>query len=272
MQVNRIEMTVLNFQKPSHELSTEEILGGTFDIYSKNFVLFFTPFLIAGLISGILSIPILSYMSRISQIDFTGPPDVVWSQFLDFFLTFLALVFVLGIISWIIGNMVSGVCVKCASDLIEKGKASLGESFNFTVYKLPSLLIATLVIGILTVLGLIALIVPGVILYIMFYLAIPAIMIEDVGAFDSLSRSRKLVSNRWLKTFVLALIVGLIIGVAAFAVNLITIPLGIYGLLVGSVINAFVQPISLISSTVYYYAMSAKEEQRRIPPPPPPPF
>jgi hypothetical protein len=187
-------------------------------------------------------------------------------------LTFLALAFVLGIISWIIGNVICGVCVKSASNLIENGKASLGESFNFTVYKLPSLLIATLIIGILTVLGLIALIVPGIILYIMFYLAIPTIMIEDVGAFDSLSRSRKLVSNRWLKTFILALIVGLIIGVAAFAVNLITIPLGIYGLLVGSVINAFVQPISLISSTVYYYAMSAKEEQRRIPPPPPPPF
>jgi len=261
----------LNIQKPSRELSIEEILTYTFDIYSRNFIVFLIPFLIAGLISGILSVPILSYASKISQIDFTGPPNVVWSQLWNFILTFLALVFILGIISWIIGNVISGVCVKCASDLIEKGKASLGESFNFTVYKLPSLLIATLITGILVALGLLALIVPGIILYIMFYLVIPAIIIENIGALDSLSRSRKLVSNRWLKTFVLALIVGLIMGIAAFVVNLIMAPLGIYRSLVGSVITAFVQPIIPISLTVYYYSMLAKEQQR-IPPPPPPPF
>ena len=261
----------MNLQKPSRELSIEETLTYTFDIYSRNFIIFFIPFLIAGLISGILSVPILSHVSKISQIDFTGPPDVVWSQLWNFILTLLALVLLLGIISWIIGNVISSVCVKCASDLIEKGKASLGESFNFTVYKLPSLLIATLITGILVALGLLALIVPGIILYIMFYLVIPAIMIENIGALDSLSRSRRLVSNRWLKTFVLALIVGLIIGIAAFVVNLIMAPLGIYRSLVGSVITAFVQPIIPISLTVYYYSMLAKEQQR-IPPPPPPPF
>ena len=187
-------------------------------------------------------------------------------------MTLLAIVFVLVIISWIIGNITSGLCVKCASDLIEKGKTSLGESFNFTVYKLPSLLIATLIVGILTVIGLLALIVPGIILHIMFYLVVPAIIIENIGVFDSLSRSRKLVSNRWLKTFVLALIVYLIIGIAAFVVSLITAPFGIYSSLVGSIITALIQPILPISLTVYYYSMSAKEEQRRILPPPPPPF
>jgi len=260
----------LNLQKPSRELSIEETLTYTFDIYSRNFILFFIPFLIAGLISGILSVPILSHVSKISKIDFTGPPDVVWSQLWNFILTLLALVLLLGIISWIIGNVISGVCVKCASDLIEKGKASLGESFNFTVYKLPSILIATLITGILTALGLLALIVPGIIIYVMFYLVIPAIMIENIGALDSLSRSRRLVSNRWLKTFVLALIVGLILGIAAFILNLIMAPLGIYSSLVGSVITAFVQPIIPISLTVYYYSMLAKEQQRILPPPPPP--
>jgi hypothetical protein len=260
----------LNLQKPSRELSIEETLTYTFGIYSRNFIIFFILFLIAGLISGILSVPILSYVSKISQIDFTGPPDVVWGQLWNLILTFIALAFILGIISWIIGSVISGVCVKCASELIEKGKASLGESFNFTVYKLPSILIATLIAGILVALGLLALIVPGIILYIMFYLVIPAIMIENIGALDSLSRSRRLVSNRWLKTFVLALIVGLILGIAAFVVNLIMAPLGIYSSLVGSIITAFVQPIIPISLTVYYYSMLAKEQQRILPPPPPP--
>ena len=196
----------------------------------------------------------------------------MWSQLWNFILTLLAIVFVLVIISWIIGNITSGVCVKCASDLIEKGKTSLGESFNFTVYKLPSLLIATLIVGILTAIGLLALIVPGIIIHIMFYLVIPAMMIENSGAFDSLSRSRKLVSNRWLKTFVLALIIYIIIGIAAFVISLITAPLGIYSSVANTIITALIEPILPISLTIYYYSMCAKEEQRRILPPPPPPF
>jgi len=263
----------LKLQKPSRELSIEETLTYTLDIYSRNFITFFIPFLIAGLITGIITVPILSYMSEISQIDFTGrPPNVVWSQFWNFFLTFLALAFVIGLISGVIGNIISGVCIKCASDLIQKGKASLPESLNFTAHKLPSLLIATLITGILTALGFLALIVPGIIIYIMFFLVIPVIMIENMGAIDSLSRSRTLANNRWLETFVLALIVGLIIGIPVFILNFIMIPLGIYRMLVSSVIATFIQPIIPISLTVYYYSMLAKEEQQRIPPPPPPPF
>jgi len=56
----------MSLQKPSRELSIEEILSLTFDMYPKNFIIFFIPFLIAGLISGILDIPILSYASEIS--------------------------------------------------------------------------------------------------------------------------------------------------------------------------------------------------------------
>jgi len=68
------------------------------------------------------------------------------------------------------------------------------------------------------------------------------------------------------------LIVGLIIGIPVFILNLITAPFGIYRSLVGSVITAFVEPIIPISLTAYYYSMFAKEEQQRILPPPPPPF
>jgi hypothetical protein len=271
MNKQNIRWYYLNLQRPSRELSIEEILTYTFDIYSRNFAVFVIPLLIASLISGMLSVPILSYVSEISQIDFTGPLDVVWSQLWNFILTLLASALLLSIISWILGSVISGVCVKSASDLIERGKASLRESFNFTIYKLPSLLIATLIAGIFTVLGLIALIVPGIIISIMFYLVVPVIMIENMGALDSLSRSGRLVNNRWLITFVIALIMGLVIGIAALILNFIMAPLGIYRSLAGSLIIALVEPIFPISLTVYYYSLLAKEQQQRIPPPPPPP-
>ncbi|MEM3622322.1 MAG: hypothetical protein QXR76_00950 [Candidatus Bathyarchaeia archaeon] len=258
--------------KPTHELSIEENISLTFRLYLNNFGTFFIPYLIFSIISALLSLPILTYIQEITKIDFTGPPETVWSIFWSRFLTLMALVFIIAIISWVIGTVVSGILIKSASDAIEKGKTSLSDSLKFAVSKLPSLLVASLIVGILTMLGLLLLIIPGIIISIMFYLVIPVIVIEGKGAFESLTRSRELVSNRWLKTFALSLIVALITGALAFVVNLILAPLGIYSVLASTIISSVIAPISPIASTFYYYSMYAKEESRRIPPPPPPPF
>lgn len=234
--------------------------------------MFLIPILVTTLISGSLTVVLYNYIENMPIPSVGVSQEEFWSWFWSYIGTLLALVAILGIVSWVVGSIMNGVCVKYASELIEKGEAKLGEAFNFTIYKLLSLLAATLITGILIALGFIALIVPGIILYIMFYLVVPVILIENISVIDSLSRSRKLVSNRWLKTFALSLIVGIIIVFVAFTGGLITTPLGVYGGLVNSFITAFVQPILPISVTVYYYSMLAKEEQRRIPPPPPPPF
>ena len=169
-----------------------------------------------------------------------------------------------------ISNVVSGIIIKSASDLVEKRKTSLGRSLNFVISKLPSLLVASLIAGVLTFLGFLIFVIPGIILFIMFYLIVPAIVIEEKGVFDSLSRSKALVRKRWLKTLVLSIILALIIGGLALAIDLILAPLGIYSSLASTLIISVIAPISPISSTFYYYSMRAKEESEKIPPPPPP--
>ncbi|MEM3700561.1 MAG: hypothetical protein QXL57_06825 [Candidatus Bathyarchaeia archaeon] len=258
--------------KPTRELTIEENISLTFSLYLNNFGIFFIPYLIFSIISALLDLPILTYTEEITKIDFTGPPETVLPRFLNMFLTLMALAFLIAIISWLIGNVVSGVLIKSASDIIEKGKASLSDSFNFAVSKLPSLLVASLIVGILTILGMLLFIIPGIIIYIMFYLVIPVIIVEQKGAFESLSRSRELVSNRWLKTFALALILGLITGALAFVANLILAPLGIYGTLACIIVSSVIAPIIPIASAFYYYSMRAREESLKVPPPPPPPF
>ena len=183
--------------------------------------------------------------------------------------TLLCMTAVVIIISLIVNAIAHGICIKFVSDLIEKGNASLEEALHFTVYKLFSLLVIAIITGILTALGFIALVVPGIILTIMFCLVVQVVIIEDVGALDSLSRSRRLVSNRWSKTFVLLLIVYAIILSVSFVGSLIGTPFGDVGSVVSSIIAAFVQPILPISLAVYYYSMLAKEEQLRVLPPPP---
>jgi hypothetical protein len=272
-------------QKPSRELTIEETLSWTFNLYSRNFITFFIPMLVTSLITGILSAIIVNYVLTIPQPSPYATPTEIWNWAVSFLVWLLLLAFTLGVLSWIVGAIASGVIVKCASDLIERGSTSLGEAFNFTISRLLSLLIGMLVSGILIGLGMIALIMPGIILSIMFSMVIPTIVIEKVGAIESLSRSGRLVSNRWLKTFLFFLIIGIIVVVISYIATLIVAPFGsfnffarttantmagiIAGSLITSIITSFILPIMPISMAVYYYSMLAREQQS-LPPPPPP--
>jgi len=261
----------LNEQKPSWELSVGEIISLTFRLYASKFLQFFLPFLIAGLIMGLFSYAITSAFPLPEQpsVGISYEELIRWS--FAFFSTLIVITILSGLVSWLISTTTNGIAVKYASDRIEKGSSDLGFSFNFTVSKLPSLLVAQLVVGVLFGIGLILFIIPGIIVLIMFSLVTPAIIIEQKGAFESLGRSRRLVSNRWLKTFALLLILGLITMIVIGVAQLLATPFSsIYPIidkLITNILFAFVAPIYPIATTYLYYAMVARE----IPPPPPPP-
>jgi hypothetical protein len=121
-------------------------------------------------------------------------------------------------------------------------------------------LAAAILLGIIIAVGLIALIIPGIILALMFSLTISAIMIENVGAIEGMSRSRALVSHGWLKTFAILLIIGIILAIVSYIAGLIASPLGSYSWILSSIISALIAPILPITLTVHYYSMRAKEQ------------
>jgi hypothetical protein len=118
------------------------------------------------------------------------------------------------------------------------------------------------------VLGFIALIIPGIIIAIMFSLVNPVIMLEGKSILGSLSRSRILVRNRWLKTIGLFLVIGIIVEAVNGIAVLIAGQLGFVSPLIAGILTAFITPIVPIASTLYYYSMRARTMQ--TPPPPPP--
>jgi hypothetical protein len=81
----------------------------------------------------------------------------------------------------------------------------------------------TIIVGLGLVLGMILLIVPGIILYIMWSVAAPALVAERHGVFTALGRSRRLTKGARWKTFgilllvwIVTLIVGSVQGVLLF--------------------------------------------------------
>ena len=132
--------------------------------------------------------------------------------------------------------------------------------------KLLSIWALNIIVGIIVFLGFIALIVPGIILAIMFSLALPVLLIENKGVTESMGRSRVLVGQRWLKTFATLLVLGIIVIIASVIISAIKGLFGIASPVVNGILAAFYQPLFPILLAVYYYSNLARISQ---PPPSP---
>lgn len=248
----------MTIRKPTRELSIGEIFSETFSMYSGNFTNYVIPFLVAGAITGLLTTVLRLLIIVPAQL----AQGSTYQQVLDWLPGYLAAVIGLaiatGLVSWVVGSMAQGISIRFASDTLEKGQASLQTSFNFTASRILSILAVSIITGVLIFLGAIALIVPGIILALMFSLVVQTIIIEDIGALESLGRSRKLVSNRWLKTFGLLLVLYIIVGIVSGIASVIGAPFGLGSSLVSSLITALIQPILPIGLTLYYYSMMSR--------------
>ena len=246
-------------KKPLRELSVTEIFGQSLSLYLVKFFQFLLPFLIVGLVSGAFNVVTDVYFPWPTPPEPEAPPEAFLRWLPDFLSALIVKLGLSGVVTWTVSTIANGVAVKYASDLLERGDASLKEGFSFTVSRLPSLLTAGVITGVLMVLGLICLIVPGVIIAIVFALVVPVIVIERIGALESLGRSRRLVSKRWGKTFGISLLIGIVFLIVGWAVPTTESPLGPASSIITSLITAVVQPVLPIALTFLYYSMIAKE-------------
>ena len=97
-------------------------------------------------------------------------------------------------------------CLLLASAAISFGVAqdisgrgfSFGQSVRIALWRSPAILALTLLIGLCCMLTFALLIVPGVVVFCVYSVAIPACMIEGLGPLKSMSRSAFLTrGNRW---------------------------------------------------------------------------
>jgi len=255
--------------KPSREYSVTDIIGRSVNLYSRHFVNLYLPFLATAIVNGLFGLLIYAVIPAPSiwfpfTYTYTFTPEDL-PRFLAYLWTFVGVAVLTGIVSWVLANLATGVATRYASDVIEKGRADLSESFSYAATRLLSLLIAGIITGILIVIGMILLIVPGVILFLMFAVVVPSIIIEKQGIFESLGRSRKLMGRRWLKAlalFILLLIIGAIVSLVASSISVFFGPIQP---LVSAIITAVFNPLYAVAVVHLYYAMLAKEGEAKPP-------
>ena len=98
------------------------------------------------------------------------------------------------------------------------------HSLKFGARRVPAL-VGVAIVGGLAVLGMtLLLVIPGIWLFVMYAVAVPALLLERVGRVQSLKRSFRLVKGRWWATFGTLLVSTVLAGiVGALVQSLITI-------------------------------------------------
>jgi hypothetical protein len=221
-------------------------------LYRRNSVRYLVLFLAAGALGGLVNLVIQRFFP-IAPPQLTGSIlDQTRYQILAAPQSILTVIAVSPI-----SSVSNGTGVGLASDMIEKESSSLGTSLRLVVSRIRQVLYVTIVTGVLISLGYIFFL-PGLIFDIIFFLAVPVVLLENVDAITGIRRSQQLVSKRWGKTFVLFLILGLISAIPTYAITFAFPLLNPDGILVLSVVGGFLAPLSIISSTTYYYSNKAR--------------
>lgn len=111
---------------------------------------------------------------------------------------------------WLLTGLTHGVVRS-----LRGGGAGFGEILSQSLRWFPVALLAAALATAATLLGLMALIVPGIVISLMFWVAIPALVVERKGILPSLQRSVRLTDGYKLQIFLLQLLLlacGIVIG------------------------------------------------------------
>ena len=254
-------MTMQPEQGIGRELGLGEVISKTFDVYRRDFSKYFVLFAIVGVI-----VQVVTTLAQQAFVLPTPPVNPTPQQFSSWFSALFAALFlliaVIFVVNIVFSTIAEGSAVKLASERITKGRVNLGASVRFAVSRLLSIWALSIIVGIIVVLGFIALIIPGIILAIMYSLALPVLLLENKGVFDSMGRSRQLVSHRWGKTFGTFLVLLIIVIITSVIVSAITRLLGgVIGPIANGILSAFYQPLFPILMVVYYYSNLARISQ-----------
>lgn len=211
------------------EFSVGNALGTSFRVWFRNFL----PFTI---LNALLYVPLLVWGSTVMHGEVTLEKVASLDRF----------VLIFGLSSFLIQMfLVSTVTYGVVMELRGQ-RASMAANLRVGISRLLPSLLVTLLWALCVGLGFLALIVPGLILYCMFFVAVPASVIERPGIGGALSRSRQLTSGSRPGIFALILIVGLV-------------SLGVEKLLEGALLDTSDPGKVMASVRVYVYASAAFE-------------
>jgi hypothetical protein len=177
-----------------------------------------------------------------------------------------------GMLSFIAGIVATGACFKAIADGYLGETAEWRPALGYAARRLHSILWVTILSAVISVLGLVLLIVPGIYLYVSFAVAVPVLLTEGLKGRKALGRSRRLVKGRWWGTFgvvflgaiLVGIVEGALVGLAAVVTTLDTADPTLGSFLVNTTATVLASllatPLSAAFITVLYFDLRVRKE------------
>lgn len=159
--------------------------------------------------------------------------------------------------AWLIGGV-----IRIVQDIHGDGQVdySIGELLGSVWPRLLAIIVLEILLGLIIGIGLIFLIIPGVILALVLAVAMPSLIVEDIGVFDAMSRSAELTKDNRMRILAVGILVILItIGIAILAALLSAVT-PILGALAGLILGILLYPYLAMLTTVLYYRLVELKE------------
>lgn len=165
------------------------------------------------------------------------------------------------IVSLVATTLFTGMVVELVAD-VQDGRrdSSVGQLLSAVTPVLGQLILVALITGILEGIGFVLLIVPGLILFTIWAVVAPVVVLERVRAIAALGRSRQLVRGNGGQVFavILLLVIGVLLGsllldAAASAAGTAS------GLVIRVVVGVLTAPISALAAAVLYFELRTRE-------------
>jgi hypothetical protein len=258
-------------------LSLGEILDRTFTLYRRNFLLFIGITALPHLL--ILALQLLQVMLASNAFPTPGRPPVGHGPATAPSSSLLAFG-IFGVLIWLVVYLVTyllaqGGTVFAVSDLYLGRSTSIGASLGRMRGQMMSLFGVTVLNGLAIIGATIFLIIPGIYLACRLITCVPAALLEDLGARESLERSFALTKGSAGRSFVIYLLYFVLIYAA---ILLFMFPFSILAVVVAAkdpsmvriwlafsqvgnfLASTLVTPILTIATAVFYYDLRVRKE------------
>jgi hypothetical protein len=214
-----------------------------------------------------------------SRLDVGGVIRKVWSIYVDqapVLMPAAAVVFVftgivstvllrassgLALVATLIGliatTLFTGMVVELVAD-VQDGRrdATPGQLLRSAAPVIGSLIFVALAVGILTVLGFVLLIVPGLIALTVWSVAAPVVVLERPPGLKAMRRSRELVAGNGWPTFGVIFVLGVAVAIVVGAIEIAaeSASTGV-GIVVRVVLGVLTAPLSALAAAVLYFEL-----------------
>jgi hypothetical protein len=242
-----------------------EILDQTFKLYRKNLIRFLAIMAVVQVPITLVTLVLQALLAAPAAPTATGRPAFSFDQLI---------VVLCSVWLSVIGmTLARGALSKSVSESYLGNEVSVGEAYRFVLPKFGRLIWASILVGLIIMLGFVLFIVPGVIFSLWFALAAAVVVIEDRKATESMGRSRLLAKGNLgkiflvsLTVFAIALVIGLLCSFAAGILGrLMSAPAGSMSLIaIQTLFNLAAQiiagPIGATAIILLYYDLRIRKE------------